>query len=211
MDVVIIENNRHWLKRVTNIANKLLIAEKLDIEIISFINYNEEVIKLIYNGEPKIFVLDYELNDINADEIAHEIRDEANDQESKIIIFSNHDMIDTVIAKRLSILTYRLKKDDKFEEKLFEDIKYSINVLAGNRFISIKEGRQPYNLIIDSIVQVTKDKKTKYSIIKTKNNKEYRIRKSLLKLNEELNFERINNYTLVNPEQIDKLKFSNRN
>ena len=59
-------------------------------------------------------------------------------------------------------------------------------------------------------MKITKEKFTKYCIIETINNNEFRVRTSLLEINKELNFERINNYTLVNPNQINRLKLGNK-
>ena len=47
--------------------------------------------------------------------------------------------------------------------------------------------------------------------LKTINNNEFRVRTSLSEINKKVNFKRINNHTLINPNQITKLKLNIKN
>lgn len=110
-----------------------------------------------------------------------------------------------IISLRLSILTY-VTKDKHFDYNLCESVKLAINILVDYKFIEIKEHNKTYKLVVNDIVKITKEKLTKYCIVKTINNDEFRVRTSLAGINKKINFERVKNYTLINPHHINKLK-----
>lgn len=209
MKVVIIDNNNRWLESVTNSVRNIL-SNMLEIEIVSFRGYNNKLKKVIFDGIPKIYLIDFELNDeINGNDIAHEIRQDAFDWKSIIIIFSAYDRGETIITKRLCIYTY-ISKNDNFIANLDISVRSAINILNSYKFIEIKENRQSYQIPINEIIEIRKEKLTKYCIIKTINNNEFRVRTSLTEINKEVNFKRLNNHTLVNPIYINKLKMTKK-
>lgn len=210
MKIVIIDNEAFWLRRMNNEVKKIINSDNLEVSIHKFQKYNEEFKKILYDGTAKIYIIDMELNDdIDGYDIVHEIRDIIFDWKSIIILASIHDERINIISLRLSILTY-VSKNKNFDKNLGESVRLAINILGNYRFIKIKEHNQIYKLAINDIVKITKEKFTKYCIIETINNNEFRVRTSLLEINKELNFERINNYTLVNPNQINRLKLGNK-
>lgn len=206
MKIVIMDNENVWLKRIIKNVEKLLIKENFKIDIYYFKNYNEEFKKIMYDDGVKIYIIDMELNDsINGYDIVHEIRDLIFDWKSIIIIASIHDEMKNIISLRLSILTY-VTKNKYFDYNLCESVKLAINILADYKFIEIKERNKIYKLAINDIIKITKEKLTKYCIIETIDNNEFRVRTSLTSINKKVNFERVNNYTLINPHHINKLK-----
>ena len=210
MKVIIIDNNIKWLKSSLRIIKEALF-ETLEIEIIPFKGYSNKLKDLIFDGIPKIYIIDFELNDkINGNDIAHEIREGAFDWKSIIIMMSIYNRKESIITKRLCIYTY-ISKDKYFISNLRISVKSAVNILNSNKFIEIKENRQIYQIAINEIIQITKEKLTKYCIIKTINNNEFRVRTSLSEINKKVNFKRINNHTLINPNQITKLKLNIKN
>lgn len=210
MKVIIIDNNIKWLKSSLRIIKEALF-ETLEIEIIPFKGYSNKLKDLIFDGIPKIYIIDFELNDkINGNDIAHEIREGAFDWKSIIIMMSIYNRKESIITKRLCIYTY-ISKDKNFNSNLHISVKSAINILNSYKFIEVKENRQNYQIPVNEIIQITKEKLTKYCIIKTLNNNVFRVRTSLSEINKQLNFKRLNNHTLVNPNQMNRLKISNKN
>lgn len=210
MKVIIIDNNIKWLKSSLRIIKEALF-ETLEIEIIPFKGYSNKLKDLIFDGIPKIYIIDFELNNkINGNDIAHEIREGAFDWKSIIIMMSIYNRKESIITKRLCIYTY-ISKDKNFNSNLHISVKSAINILNSYKFIEVKENRQNYQIPVNEIIQITKEKLTKYCIIKTLNNNVFRVRTSLSEINKQLNFKRLNNHTLVNPNQMNRLKISNKN
>ena len=210
MKIIIIDNNNRCLKSSIDITKNSL-SETLEMEIIPFKGYNNELRSLIFDGMPKIYIIDFELDaEINGNDIAHEIRENAFDWKSIIIMISIYNIKESIITKRLCIYTY-ISKDKYFISNLRISVKSAVNILNSNKFIEIKENRQIYQIAINEIIQITKEKLTKYCIIKTINNNEFRVRTSLSEINKKVNFKRINNHTLINPNQITKLKLNIKN
>ena len=72
---------------------QVLIEENLDVGILTFDKYTKELNRLIYSNEIKIYILDYDLGENtskNGYDIAREIRSDAHDWYSIIIICSIH-------------------------------------------------------------------------------------------------------------------------
>lgn len=208
MKIVIIDNNNRWLNSTIDITKEIL-SDTLEIDIIPFKGYNNKLQDIIFDGTPKIYIIDFELGNINGNDIANEIRQDAFDWKSIIIMFSIYNRKESIITERLSIYTY-ISKNKDFASNLKISIKSAINIINSNKFIEIKENRHNYQIPINEIIQITKEKLTKYCIIKTINNNFFRIRTSLTEINKQLNFKRINNYTLINPNQINRLKLTHK-
>ena len=205
MKIIIIDNSNRWLKLITN-TTKNTLKEILEVEVLSFRSYSNELREIIFDGIPKIYLIDFELDGkMNGNDIAHEIRQDAFDWKSIIIIFSGYDRKEDIITKRLSIYTY-ISKNKYFIANLETSVKSAINILNSYKCIEIKENRKVYQIPINEIIEIYKEKLTKYCIIKTLSNNKFRVRSSLTALNKDINFKRINSYTLINPIYINKIK-----
>ncbi len=205
MKIIIIDNSNRWLKLITN-TTKNTLKEILEVEVLSFRGYSNELREIIFDGIPKIYLIDFELDGkMNGNDIAHEIRQDAFDWKSIIIIFSGYDRKEDIITKRLSIYTY-ISKNKYFIANLETSVKSAINILNSYKCIEIKENRKVYQIPINEIIEIYKEKLTKYCIIKTLSNNKFRVRSSLTALNKDINFKRINSYTLINPIYINKIK-----
>lgn len=205
MKIVIIDDENYWLHKMDKAIRDIPYLKNLNIQIVKFKRYDEELRKILYDNSSKIYIIDIQLRDTyNGYDIVHEIRDIIFDWKSIIILASIHDEMKNAISQRLAILTY-ISKNKYFNYNLTESIKLGAKILANNKFITIKEGNKSYQLVISDIIKVTKETTSKYSIIETINNT-FRVRVSLKKLNLELNFIKENRSTLINPSYVSKLK-----
>ncbi len=205
MKIVIIDDENYWLHKMDKAIRDIPYLKNLNIQIVKFKRYDEELRKILYDNSSKIYIIDIQLRDTyNGYDIVHEIRDIIFDWKSIIILASIHDEMKNAISQRLAILTY-ISKNKYFNYNLAESIKLGAKILANNKFITIKEGNKSYQLVISDIIKVTKETTSKYSIIETINNT-FRVRVSLKKLNLELNFIKENRSTLINPSYVSKLK-----
>ena len=205
MKIVIIDDENYWLHKMDKAIRDIPYLKNLNIQIVKFKRYDEELRKILYDNSSKIYIIDIQLRDTyNGYDIVHEIRDIIFDWKSIIILAYIHDEMKNAISQRLAILTY-ISKNKYFNYNLAESIKLGAKILANNKFITIKEGNKSYQLVISDIIKVTKETTSKYSIIETINNT-FRVRVSLKKLNLELNFIKENRSTLINPSYVSKLK-----
>ena len=205
MKIVIIDDENYWLHKMDKAIRDIPYLKNLNIQIVKFKRYDEELRKILYDNSSKIYIIDIQLRDTyNGYDIVHEIRDIIFDWKSIIILASIHDEMKNAISQRLAILTY-ISKNKYFNYNLAESIKLGAKILANNKFITIKEGNKSYQLVISDIIKVTKETTSKYSIIETINNT-FRVRVSLKKLNLELNFIKENRSTLITPSYVSKLK-----
>ena len=199
------DDENYWLHKMDKAIRDIPYLKNLNIQIVKFKRYDEELRKILYDNSSKIYIIDIQLRDTyNGYDIVHEIRDIIFDWKSIIILASIHDEMKNAISQRLAILTY-ISKNKYFNYNLAESIKLGTKILANNKFITIKEGNKSYQLVISDIIKVTKETTSKYSIIETINNT-FRVRISLKKLNLELNFIKENRSTLINPSYVSKLK-----
>lgn len=204
MKIIVVDDILEFNKRMEKNINQVLIEENLDIKIVSFLKYNKELRNIIYNNEIKIYILDYDLGE-NAPktgyDISREIRGIAHDWYSIIIICSIHNQKDNFISSRLSILTY-LSKYNNFDYNLRETIKEAISILNQTSAISINSRCKLY---YEEVLYALKEKYSKYCIIKTFDN-EFRVRKNICELEEELHLKKFKRHLLANEKNIASIE-----
>ena len=201
MKVVIVEDKKEINNKINKLTNRILIEKNYDSDVISFLGYNEELKKILYSPERKIYILDIILNDYSGHDIAREIREKAKDWDSIIIISSAHNLKETLISERLSIFTYLLKEKN-FEEELKETIESALSILE---LKGVLTPNKEYKLIHDDIFYVKREKNSKYCNIHTLKDI-IRVRKSLKSIQQELKLKKIKKYLLVNEKNINFLK-----
>lgn len=212
MKVIVVEDILSFNEKIRRIANQVLMEENLDIKIIPYLEYNKDLKKIIHNNEIKIYILDYDLGEKsqkNGYDISREIRGIAHDWCSIIIICSIHNKQKNFISSRLSILTY-LSKSDNFEHNLRESIKEAIYILNQTSTISITNR---CTLYYNEVLYALKEKYSKYCVIKTFDN-EFRVRKNIYELEEELHLKKFKRHLLANEKNIasvddDEITFKN--
>ena len=203
MKIIVVEDIQSSNQKIMKYIEQTLIEENLDISIISFLKYNNDLKRIIYNGEIKIYILDVELGENSSKsgyDISREIRNLAHDWYSIIIICSAYDQKDNFISSRLSIFRY-LSKFDHFEKNLKENLKKAINDINKTNAIDINNHCKLY---YNEILYALKEKYSKYCIIKTLDN-EFRVRKNIYELEEELHLKKFKRHLLANEENITSI------
>lgn len=204
MKIVIIENDENWSKRTMRNIETVLSSNKVEGKILLFKEYNENLKRLIYDNNKKIYVLDIELGDSSGYDIAKEIRDEAHDWESVIIISSIYNQKENIISDRLSVLTY-ISKLSRFDNNMKESVKLAISIITKNNFLEFKESGINYKIPINDVIYIRKEKYSKYCIIKTVDNF-FRVRDSLMNLKEASKLTQIRKDLLINKKYITNKK-----
>lgn len=197
MKLIVVENNTSFNERISKIANDFFYREKVDTQILSFVGYNKKLKEIIYNYERNIYILDIKLDYYSGYDIIREIREGAHDWESIIIVASVYNLKEDLISMRFSILTYLMKLNN-FDYKLKEALKTSLDIFESQGFLTLNDDSQLFN---KDILYVMKEKNTKYCIIKTWND-EFRLRKSLYKLQNELHLTKVKKYLLINERNV---------
>ena len=193
MKIIVVEDEKKWNERITEIANQILREQNLDIKVKSFYDYTKELNKIIKSKEINFYMLDVELPTKNGTDITRKIRREINDWESLITITSVHNQKDCFLSKSLYVLGY-LSKFDDFENSLRENILLGLNILKGRGYLDSED-----DFIKNDILYVQKESKSKYSLVNTFDD-EIRVRKSLLQLKKEYNLKSVKPYLLINKE-----------
>jgi len=212
MKIIVVDDIIKFNKTIIKNINQVLIEENLDVKVIPFLGYNKELKNIIYNNEIKIYILDSDLGEKSLKtgyDITREIRGMAHDWYSIIILCSVHNQKENFISSRLSILTY-LSKYNNFELQLKKTIKDAINILNQTSTVAINKNCVLY---YNEILYATKEKYSKYCIIKTFDN-EFRVRKNIYELEEQLHLKKFKRYLLANEKNIasidkDEITFKN--
>ncbi len=209
MKIVVIENNNVFNMQICKYINQVLIENNKDYDVVSFLDYNNQLNIMIHDREIKIYVVDLKLGKYSAYDVCRQIRESAYDWNSIIIISSFHNAKEDFISMRLAIFTY-LSKKINFEQNLKESVLAAINILEKTKFLSINKNCK---ISINDICYILKEKNSKYCFIQTLND-DYRIRKSLKSLEEELRLTRKKNYLLINENNVvcsdkNKILFQN--
>ena len=197
MKIVVIEDNQDLNQIMCKNINKTLINNSYDYDVISFSKYNKSLQKIIFDKEIKIYIIDLELGNKSGYDICREIRDFAYDWDSLIIISSIHNYKEHFISLRLLIFTYLSKLYD-FDCNLETAVLDAIQIFENKRLLAINKNCK---VSINDIYYILKEKNSKYCLIKTQH-QEFRIRRSLKSLQEELHFEKIKNYILINQKNV---------
>lgn len=213
MKIVVVDDIINFNKRIVQNINQILMKENLDIKILSFLEYNQKLKNIIHNNEIKIYILDYDLGEKSNKtgyDISREIRGIAHDWYSIIIICSIYNKKENFISSRLSILTYLSKYNINFDQNLKETVKEAICILKQTSTISINNH---CTLYYHEVLYALKEKYSKYCIIKTFD-KEFRVRKNIYELEEELHLKKFKRHLLANEKNIayindDEIIFKN--
>lgn len=192
MKVIIVEDTEIIKNKISLIAKQVLKKRNLELKIELFDDYSKELKFEILKGDKNIYILDIELPTKSGFDIARQIRFEAKDWKSIIVIASAYDQKSDFISSQLSILTYISKFVD-FNSKLSNSLDLALDILLQDQTIKIRNK----SIHVDEILYIQKEKSSKYSFVKTFYHG-YRIRKSLSELQKETNLEKIRKDLLIN-------------
>lgn len=209
IDFIICDDSRKVVSDVINIVNKFMINNNTPYKTHKFYDFDDKFMDLAENASNyKIYILDIETPTRSGIDVARKIRNK--DKNSVIIFLTGHDELGmTVLKSCLSILTFISKFDD-YETKLISALNESLELLSIKKSINFLEHGIRYNILLNSILYITRDTIERKTIIKTDSN-EYKIYMPLEKLNELSNnyFVRTHKSCLVNSSRVEKFDGNN--
>lgn len=178
---VIVEDNKLHMKLTEEIILKYMMKNNYDFDIIKYLKVNKDFDDKISDDNNYIYILDFDLGDTNAIDVARKIR--KNDWRSPIIVFSvNGGMAYDTFKQRLQILDF-VNKQFEAEKNLFELFDICIEQLGVHSSLNYKIGKVDYAIDFDKILYIYKDTIERKSIIIT-DNSEYKVPMTLIKLKE---------------------------
>ena len=210
IDFIVCDDSVKVVNDVVNIINKFMIQNNTHYKTYKFYDFDDKFMKFMNNASNcKIYILDIETPTRSGIDIARKIREK--DKNSVIIFLTSHDELGLVVLKScLNFLTF-ISKFDGYEEKLIHALEEALNIVAAKRAISFLEHGIRYNILLNSILYITRDTIERKTIIKTDSN-EYKIYMPLEKINKLARdyFTKTHKSCLVNLQRVEKLD-GNRN
>lgn len=171
VNFVILEDNELHLKRTEDIVKKYMMKNTYDYTISKFKEVNEEFEKLINKDENYIYILDFELENTTAIDVARKIRE--NDWISPIIVYTvNGGMAFETLKQRLQILDF-VSKQFEGEKNLFELFDICFKQLKVRDDFKYKTGKSIFSINYDKILYIYKDTFSRKSVIVTDSNIHY--------------------------------------
>lgn len=188
VNFIIVEDNKFHAERTKEIIVNYMMKNSILFDIKTFGNFSDKLKDLIINhDENHIYILDYELPDCTAIDIARLIR--KNDWNSPIIIFTvNGGLALESFKQRLQILDF-VDKRINAEKNLFELFDICLSQLKIRKTLKFSIGRNHYSIDYDKIKYIYRDTFDRKSIVVTDTD-EYHINKTLIQILERLDDKR---------------------
>jgi len=170
LKIIIVDDEEKWISEYERIVNELLFKSDQDYEIFKFKKYNQELHKLIIdNSEPKIYLMDLELDPKHTGmDILKEIREE--DWDSEIIVLTNHDRMFETVHKEIYKTFDFIEKFDNFEKRLKRDLKKIINKKNDNKKFIYNTRKISLQIYLKDIIYIYRDTVDRKLVIKCTNN-----------------------------------------
>lgn len=211
LNFILVDDNQQMLTIVSTYLKEICQFKKIKCNIYTFLLYSSDFFKLAKsNLKNKVFIFDIEIViDKTKDEyqngifIAKKIR--KNDQISDVIFLSAYDYRQDVASSLLGCTRYILK-NNKMYEQFDETIDYIMKRLGKPKEVKIKEGEITYNIIINNVNYIQKEKESKYCFINPYD-ENLKIRDSLSNINQkyfENEFEIVKRCYLVNSKNVEE-------
>ena len=209
INYVIVEDNELHMKKTKDIIIKYMMNNNYDFNIITFKRINDDFKRLLEGDSNYIFILDYQLEDMTAIDVARIIREK--DWNSPIIIFTvNESKAFSSFKERLQLLDF-VSKYDNAEKNLFELFDICFKQLKLKKAFKYKIYGIEYNIDYDKILYIYRDTYERKIIIVTDNN-EYKIYYSLRSVKEKLPnyFKYTHKACIVNMNRVDAISFKDK-
>ena len=210
LNVIICDDNKRDLERITTLVNKFMKNNKYNYNMHIYSDYNADFLKIIKSKIPfKIYILDIETPSRSGIDIAREIRNK--DLDSVIIFLTGHDELGRVILQNDLMFLSFVNKFDNLDKRINEVMPKAIKLIRIKKVIRIKDGTNTYIINLNDILYLSKDTFERRTTIKTDYN-EYRVRMSLFKLKEMLDdrFVQSHRACIVNKTRISRIDYRNR-
>ena len=203
INFIVLEDNPHHRKKTKDIIFNYMMKNKYEFDIFFFERETDELLNMIRNRASNyIYILDFELPNTTAIDIARKIR--KGDWVSPIIIFTvNGGMAYETFKQRLQILDF-VNKQFEAEKNLHELFDICMKQLKISDNFKYKIGKVDYTIDFDKILYVYKDTIERKSVIVTDKN-EYKLSLNLIKVKELLNDDFIFTHKacIVNSKRVD--------
>lgn len=178
---VIVEDNQLHMNLTEEMILKYMMNNNYDFDILKYLIPNSSFNNIIDDDNNYIYILDFDLGNTNAIEVARKIRKK--DWKSPIIVFSvNGGMAYETFKQRLQILDF-VNKQFEAEKNMFELFDICFEQLGVHSNLKYKIGKIDYVIDFDKILYIYKDTMERKSIIVT-NNGEYKVPMTLIKTKE---------------------------
>ncbi len=198
INIIICDDNLRDANKVEKIVKKSL--KNFEHKIYIFNDYDKDFMKILNSDiSNKIYLLDIEMPTMSGIDVARIIR--KNDYTSVIIFLSAHDDLSRIVAKKNLMILNFINKFDNLERHLTSSLSIAISLVGKKKRITLKSGRNIYNIDIDNILYVTRDTIGRQSVIVCDNDI-YKLRINLNSVIKELGEEFI---------QIHRACFVNKN
>jgi len=208
LKIIIVEDEDKWIKEYERIINDILFKSDKDYEIFKYRKYNQELQDLIKdNSEPKIFLMDLELDTKHTGmDILREIREE--DWDSEIIVLTNHDRMFETVHKEIYKTFDFIEKFDNFEKRLKRDLKKIINKKHDIGKFIYTSRKISLQIYFKDIVYIYRDTVDRKLIIKTTNN-EFAVALNINEIISKLDcrFEQCHRSCIINKDRIVKKNY----
>lgn len=209
INFVILEDNPRHMEVTENLIIKYMMKNDYEFKIFKFEKENKEFYKLIDDDKNYIYVLDFELEDSTAIDVARRIRKV--DWISPIIIFTvNGGMAYETFKQRLQILDF-VNKQYEAEKNMFELFDICFEQLKVRKTFKYKIGKIDYSINYDKILYIYKETIERKSIIVTDKN-EYKLPMSLGEIKERLPKEFIYSHRscIVNTSRVEAYNWNKK-
>ena len=210
LNVIICDDNKRDLERITTLVNNFMKKNKYDYKIHLYSDYNKSFTKIIKSKIPfKIYILDIETPSRSGIDIAREIR--SKDLNSVIIFLTGHDELCRVVLQNDLMFLSFVNKFDNLDKRLNELMHKAIDIVNIKRTIKIEDGKNTYIIDLNDILYFSKDSFERRTTIKT-DYTEYKVHNSLTQLSEMLDdrFIQTHRACIVNKSRISRIDHINR-
>lgn len=202
INFIICDDKKVYIDEIKRIIDRVMIQNDFDYTKHVFMEYNQKFLSLIYKKMSfKIYILDIEVKDKNAIQIARIIR--KHDTESMIIFLTAYynQYLEEIVKSRFMFLGF-INKEDDYKKELTSTINSVIQNINKKQIIRFKSQNIIYTLNTNDILYILRNKDRK-CIIKT-DFTQYEVNKNLKDLYNLLDsrFSYAHRSCIVNEERI---------
>lgn len=207
---IIVEDNKHHQKKIENLIVFFMMKNNYEFVIKKFEDDCDELNELIKQNEDNhIYILDFELPNSNAIDIARVIRED--DWISPIIILTAHGgMAFETFKQRLQILDFINKQYDS-EKNMMEVLEICLQQLKVIKSFKFKSKGIDYNIPFNKILYFERDTVSRKVTLVTENSV-YEMYKTIKEIKENLdaNFVVTHRACIVNMKRVEKISWKEK-
>ena len=209
INFIIVEDNSLHSKNTEKIILKYMMKNEHDFNILTFEKETNKLLNHIKNNEENnIYILDFELPNTNALDLAREIRE--TDWRSPIIILTAHGgMAFESFKQRLQILDF-ISKQYQAEKNLVEAFDICMKQFNITKSLKVNYNYTDYNIPYEKILYIYRDTTERKLVIVTDKN-EYKIRMNMKDIKSMLpkTFKYSHKACIINTERVEAYDWKN--